>query len=184
MQGIVAQYKQQSIRGWKEPKNSSWLLNHLHAQLVTRSSNVDGLMGVVMSMPGVLGLTSKWVAFVVTFVNCQSCPSIRYPISVLSMVFGPNVIAICFPVKPNFKPGELTTVQYCIPSTSHPALSTRQRDKKVDALVPMQCNNIQEAVCDKKTRKQGTYDHQLICFESHLPLYDNSAASGAYVCHS
>jgi len=137
-----------------------------------------------MSMPGVLGLTSKWVAFVVTFVNCQSCPSIRYPISVLSMVFGPNVIAICFPVKPNFKPGELTTVQYCIPSTSHPALSTRQRDKKVDALVPMQCNNIQEAVCDKKTRKQGTYDHQLICFESHLPLYDNSAASGAYVCHS
>lgn len=36
---------------------------------------------------------------------------IRYPIKVVSVVRGPNVIAISSPVNPNFKPGALRKVK-------------------------------------------------------------------------
>lgn len=62
---------------------------------MTRISKVEGLTGLVRLIPGVLGLTSSWVALVVTFVKSQSWPSIRYPMRVVSVVRGPKVMATC-----------------------------------------------------------------------------------------
>ena len=62
---------------------------------MTRISKVEGLMGVVRLIPRVPGLTSSWVAFVVTLVKSQSWPSIRYPIRVVLVVRGPKVMATC-----------------------------------------------------------------------------------------
>ena len=76
---------------------------------MTRNSKVEGLIGVVILMAGLLGLTRRCVAFVVTLVNCQSCPLTRYPMSVVSVVYGPKVMATTSPEKPNFSPGALPT---------------------------------------------------------------------------